>query len=123
MFKVECSRLKVMSMEAAGHPEITEEMLAESAGRARWLIMGRLEQIWKTCQPHVDGSREEEQGSPPDPRWAEIGVRVLDRMVKLQRLDRSAAAADPEDEPFTSEETRRAILASLEDLEGRTAGQ
>lgn len=104
-------------MEFHGHPEVTEEMLAESAGRARWLIMGRLEKIWKTCEPHIDGSRLEEQGSPPDPRWAEIGLRALDRLVKLQRLDRPAVAVPEDDEPADEARTREAILAQLEALE------
>ena len=116
--RAEPGTLNLVSMDPVGHPEVTDEMLAESAGRARWLILHRYEQIWKTCEPHVNGSRLEEQGSPPDPRWAEIGVRVLDRMARLQRLDKPVAASGDDEDLISEEDTRRAVLASLEALGG-----
>lgn len=121
MHVVERGTLNPVSMDAIGHPEITEALIVESAGRVRWQIMRRLEMVWKTCEPHLTDTRLEEQGSPPDPRWAEIGLRALDRQAKLYRLDRPLPATDPDDEPVSEEDTRAAILASLELLE--QAGQ
>jgi hypothetical protein len=112
---VERGTLNPVSMDPV-HPEITDALITESAGRVRWQIMRRLELVWQTCEPHLVTSVEE-HGTPPDPRWAEIGLRALDRQAKLYRLDRPLAAVDPDDEPVSESATRAAILASLEALE------
>lgn len=115
--RAEPGTLNLVSMDPIGHPEVTDEMLAESAGRARWLILHRYEQIWKTCEPHVNGAVTQEEGRLPDPRWAEIGVRVLDRMARLQRLDKPVSTPDGDEDLTSEDELRRAVLASLEALE------
>jgi hypothetical protein len=72
---------------------IGEEEVTRSQPMVRALLVQRLEQIWNQCQPHVDGSVK------PDPRFIEAGIRVLDRLAKLYRLDQSLTSAElsPED--------------------------
>jgi hypothetical protein len=63
---------------------IREEDVAASAPMVRALLVQRLEQIWSQCEPHVTGELK------PDPRFIEAGIRVLDRLAKLYRLDLQA---------------------------------
>jgi hypothetical protein len=60
---------------------IGEEEVATSAPMVRALLVQRLEQIWSVCSPHVTGEVK------ADPRFIEAGIRVLDRLAKLYRLD------------------------------------
>lgn len=60
---------------------IGEEEVARSTPMVRALLVQRLEQIWAQCEPHVTGDVK------PDPRFIEAGIRVLDRLAKLYRLD------------------------------------
>lgn len=60
---------------------IGEEQVTGSAPLVRALLVQRLEKIWAVCEPHVDGSVK------PDPRFIEAGIRVLDRLARLYRLD------------------------------------
>ena len=60
---------------------IGEEEVATSAPMVRALLVQRLEQIWSVCAPHVTGEVK------ADPRFIEAGIRVLDRLAKLYRLD------------------------------------
>jgi hypothetical protein len=69
---------------------IGEEELADSAPWARALVLQRLEEVWQSCQPHMNGDM-----GKPDPRFIEAGIRVLDRIMRLYRLD-APQAAPPE---------------------------
>lgn len=68
---------------------IGDEQLASNAPLVRALVVERLELIWRTCQPHIEGLM-----GKPDPRYVEAGIRVLDRLMRLYRLDTPAASAD-----------------------------
>lgn len=70
-------------------PGIGDEQISDRAPVVRALVVQRLEMIWRTCQPHISG----EMGRP-DPRFVEAGIRVLDRLMRLYRLDAPAAAKD-----------------------------
>lgn len=91
---------------------IRDEDIHDAAPMVRALVVERYEQIWSTCQPHVTG------GVPrPDPRFVEAGIRVLDRLVKLYRLDQPVPGA----ELAQSELVAKAdlVLAGLLELEAR----
>ena len=60
---------------------IGEDEVTGSAPFVRALLVQRLEKIWSQCEPHVDGTVK------PDPRFIEAGIRVLDRLARLYRLD------------------------------------
>jgi hypothetical protein len=96
-------------IQAAG-TGIREEDVAASAPMVRALLVQRLEQIWSQCEPHVTGATK------PDPRFIEAGIRVLDRLAKLYRLDIQAAASGlPESDPVGAAiEAARGQIADLE---------
>ncbi|HSJ75313.1 MAG TPA: hypothetical protein VK899_03900 [Gemmatimonadales bacterium] len=70
---------------------IGDEQISESAPLVRALVVQRLEQIWTTVEPHVNGSVK------PDPRYIEAGIRVLDRLSRLYRLDLPVPGSDQPD--------------------------
>jgi hypothetical protein len=91
---------------------IRDEEIHESAPLVRALLVERYEQVWSVCEPHATG------GVPkPDPRFLELGIRALDRLAKLYRLDQPVPGADP----VAGEVTGRAemVLADLLELESR----
>jgi hypothetical protein len=65
---------------------ISDEDLGHQAAFVRALVVQRLEQIWATVAPHVNGQLAEE-GLRPDPRFVEAGIRVLDRLSRIYRLE------------------------------------
>lgn len=68
---------------------IGDEQVAESAPLVRALVVQRLEQIWSACEPHVTGA-----AGKPDPRFIEAGIRVIDRLARLYRLDLPVPSQD-----------------------------
>lgn len=93
---------------------IGEEQLTEAAPLVRSLVVQRLETIWRTCQPHIDGT-----GGKPDPRFVEAGIRVLDRLMRLYRLDAPAQAAVA---PGVGVDTPALLDAALRQLGERMQG-
>jgi hypothetical protein len=81
-----------MTMEPAPRG-LTDADLTKQASFVRSLVVQRLEQIWSTVAPHVDGSLAE-QGLRPDPRFIEAGIRVLDRLADIYRLKAPVPAED-----------------------------
>lgn len=66
---------------------IGDEQINDRAPLVRALVVQRLEMIWRTCEPHINGG-----SGRPDPRFVEAGIRVLDRLMRLYRLDTPVAA-------------------------------
>lgn len=115
---IDCIKICIFVLAHADHMDelsttgtgIREEDVAASAPMVRALLVQRLEQIWSQCEPHVTGLTK------PDPRFIEAGIRVLDRLAKLYRLDIQAAptglpAADP---VAAAIEAARSQIADLE---------
>jgi hypothetical protein len=96
---------------------IGEEQLNTAAPLVRSLVVQRLEKIWRACEPHIDGT-----GGRPDPRFVEAGVRVLDRLMRLYRLDSPQPAPPVEpgtlDMPQLLEERLKAVEARVRRPEG-----
>jgi hypothetical protein len=91
---------------------IGDEQIHDSAPLVRALLVQRLEQIWTTVQPHVDGTL-----GKPDPRFVEAGIRVLDRLARLYRLDQPVPGAEqPQGELLGKADL---VLAGLRELEAR----
>lgn len=97
-------------------PGITDEHLRASAPYVRKLLLDRLEMIWSTVEPHVNGSRQEE-GWSPDVRFVEAGIRCLDRLAKLYRLDQPVPA-DPGAQDASTDQ-RELARRGLDELEAR----
>jgi hypothetical protein len=79
----------IMSVPEIAERGIGDEQIHGSAPLVRALLVERYEQIWSTCEPHVTGGV-----SKPDPRFIEAGIRVLDRLARLYRLDSPAPSQD-----------------------------
>lgn len=90
-------------------PEITgkgigDQDVADSAPLVRALVVQRLELMWTTVEPHVDG-----RAGKPDPRFLEAGIRITDRLTRLYRLD----------QPVPSQEQAGGDLVPMVDLVSR----
>lgn len=100
-------------------PGITDEHIRASGPAVRKLLLDRLEMIWSTVEPHVDGTRQED-GWSPDVRFVEAGIRCLDRLARLYRLDQPVAA-DP-GHADASADQRELVLRGLDEIEARENG-
>jgi hypothetical protein len=105
-------------LEAAEGYGIGEEQVTGSAPMVRALLVQRLEQIWSTCAPHVNGELK------PDPRFIEAGIRVLDRLARLYRLDAPLTGGGPGDPDPAGTELAAAVdqVAVLEARMASDAG-
>jgi len=90
---------------------IGEEHLTASAPMVRALVVQRLEAMWRSCEPHLNG-----EAGKPDPRFVEAGIRIVDRLSRLYRLDHPQAG---ENEPDTDVrvDKRELAAAQLAELE------
>lgn len=91
---------------------IADEQIHDSAPLVRALLVERLEQIWTVCEPHVTG-----EVGKPDPRFIEAGIRVLDRLAKLYRLDQPIPASVEAAGDLV--ENAELVLSGLMELEAR----
>ena len=102
---------------------IDDQHVAESAPLVRALVTERLEMIWRTCEPHIKVPLDPE-GVPlykADPRFIEAGIRVVDRLARLYRLDAPQPGAnDPV--PGTVGELRGQVRDQVTALEARMSG-
>ncbi len=96
---------------------ISEELAAESAPYIRALVVQRLEQVWRACEPHINPAPEDlEVGFRRDPRYIEAGIRVLDRLTAIYGLLKpTQVQADPD--AGSSSDQRQLLIRNLEELE------
>lgn len=102
-----------------GEAGINEEQVAESSGFVRALVVQRLEQVWRACEPHINPDEESlELGFRRDPRYIEAGIRVLDRLTAIYGLLKPhSTQADPD--AGSSSDQREALVRELEELEAK----
>lgn len=100
-------------------PQIGDQELQDSQPAVRALVVHRLEQIWSVIEPHVDGSRAEE-GWQPDVRFVEAGIRCLDRLARLYRLQDPGRSDDGVSEATL--DAREVALRALAEVEARMGG-
>lgn len=97
---------------------ISDENVAESAAFVRALVVARLEQAWRACDPHIQVQRNPETGliMRPDPRFIEAGIRILDRLSTLYRLTNPQMVSTDtyQDTRAGIEESARNALESME---------
>jgi hypothetical protein len=93
---------------------IRDEEIADSAPLVRALAVQRLEQIWRACEPQILGV-----SGKPDPRFIEAGIRVVDRLARLYRLDQPVAGTLEQDEDKV--QVASMVSRGLEELEARMA--
>lgn len=90
---------------------IGEEQVSGSAPLVRALVVERLELMWRNCEPHIDGTM-----GKPDPRFMEAGIRIVDRLSRLYRLD-APQQADNEPDSITTVDKRELAAHALAALE------
>lgn len=106
--------VSLVTMEQLPHVNrgIGDEQVSESAPLVRALVVERLEKIWRTCEPWIDGT-----GGKPDPRFVEAGIRVCDRLTRLYRLDDPIPGSEQPDGDLVPKADL--VLAGLQELEQR----
>lgn len=102
---------------SAGPLEVTEEQLQEAQPRVRALQIQRYEEIWERIQERI--SDDKEGARPIDPRFLELGIRVLKEEAGLYRLGRVAAVAEEEEDTTTVADRRDMIEERLQEIEAK----
>lgn len=92
---------------------LDDDNLEQAAPAVRALTLQRLEMIWRQVELNLDP----DVGA--DPRWAEIGLRVLDRESKLYRLDRDKRVQEEDELEVQGVDRAAMIEASLTDIARR----
>lgn len=92
---------------------IGEELLSAHTPLVRATVVSRLERLWASVEPYLDGSVR------PDPRMLELGLRVCDRLCQVYRL--SAPARElPEANSLSSDQLVAVVSARLRELSARS---
>jgi hypothetical protein len=102
---------------------ITDENIAESMPFVRALIVQRLEQAWRACDPHIQVQVNPDTGlvMRPDPRFIEAGIRIIDRLGDIYRIRTPQTSNMLTDEGL--EPVRAQVRAQIEAMEARMKGQ
>ena len=101
-------------------PVIDEENLQDAAAQVRGLVAQRLETVWQSCAPHLQPIQQDDGSwSKPDPRFLEAGIRCLDRMMRLYRLDAPGVRLPGEVAPA---DAVAMVESALRELEERLRG-
>lgn len=103
--------------------ELTPDTIAEQRDLVRGMLIHRYEKLWAYCDRNLEHGDPFDDGAPvrADPRFGELGVRVLDRISKLYRLLETEAPGGVE-APVPAEEAayhRARIERDLLELEHR----
>lgn len=100
-------------------PEISEDDLEEARPRVLAQTVGRYEDLYRVVRAHVT---EAEQGERPlDPRYLEIGIRILKEESLLYRLGRPTVVREEEEDLSRVIDPAQQVLAQLVELEARVA--
>jgi len=83
----------------------------------RATVFARYEALYSLVEQHNKLAAEGER--PPDPRWAEIGVRVLKELSALYRLNAPTRGEAEEDVWTHGQAPSAAVLAMLDELEAK----
>jgi hypothetical protein len=104
-------------MDLEPSPGIGEDEVARSQPYVRLQTIQRLEGLWATVQAHVAACQADER--PVDPRYLDLGLRVLREEARLYRLDKVVKVAEAEDADRVVDPAA-VVLAQLQQLEART---
>jgi hypothetical protein len=113
-----------VTKEIEGGPfEISEDDIAANQGRVRALLIQRYEQLYGRVKVRVDEDERQAEGSRPmDPRFLELGVRILKEISGLYRLGRQVVLPEDEPDPEVAAVDRRTLVeAQLTELESKRA--
>lgn len=102
-------------------PEIGEDELEEAKARVRAQTLGRYEDLFRVVKGQIEGAETGER--PLDPRYLEIGIRILKEESLLYRLLKPAAAPAEDDDPAHVFDPAEQVRAQLLELEARARGE
>ena len=109
-----------MSQELSGSGafEIGEDDLILAQPKVRALQVQRLEQLWDVVHRRLDEAEEGQVAH--DPRFLEIGIRILKEEALIYRLAKPAPAVEEEEDPEVVGVNRLALINSqLDELEAK----
>ena len=88
-------------------------MVAEQRPAIRALLVKRLEGLWEVADEELDGGKDRV-------RWAELQLRIADRLARWYKLDESLPVEPgEEDAGADNERMRLSIAIQLDDLEAK----
>lgn len=97
---------------------VDDDQIAEAAPRVRALQIQRYEHMWTTVHSTVQAHLAE--GRPLDPRYLEIGIRILKEEAALYRLHKVTPPVEEEQDQFAVDMNRMdTALAQLAEIEER----
>ena len=98
--------------------ELTEEQVQEQQPAIRGQLINRLEWLWRATSAEIERGELEQR---LDPRFVELGMRTLDRIMKLYRLldTPKAGIEEPEDETVVTLRQRQQVEQQLRELEAK----
>lgn len=108
-----------MDMDRMKLPRIDDAKLNDDAPAIRAEVLRRLEQIWAAVSPKITpptAAGWDEEPPRLDPRFVDAGIRVLDRLMRLYRLDAPGVAAP---EPLSTQDAGERVARELLELERR----
>lgn len=95
---------------------ISEARILDEQAAVRGLLVWRAERLFAFCQDNLGGV----EGDRPDPRFAELQLRLLDRLSKWFRLEAVPVQAAPVvDEAADAARTRLLVASQLRELASR----
>lgn len=105
----------------SGQAGIRDEDVAASVPFVRALVVQRLEQAWRACDPHIQVQVNPDTGlvMRPDPRFIEAGLRILDRLSSLYRLN-TPQSSMPDADLEGRAGIQGIVRAQIEEMENRT---
>lgn len=107
----------------AGSFEVTEDDLAAAQPKVRALLVQRYEELYARVNVRIAADADD-GGRPLDPRFLELGVRILKEIGSLYRLGRQVVLeAEDEDEVASGVDRRNLVLAQLTQLEEKLTGK
>lgn len=103
-------------------PEISEDDLIRAQGAMRYQTLSRYERMYQVVDERVQADIDKIH--PLDPRFLELGIRILKEQSLLYRLARPAPAVEEEEDPDIAAVNRhQVVLEQLEALEARAREQ
>lgn len=98
---------------------IADEHVTHDQPLVRAMVVQRLEMMWRTCEPHIQIPLED--GVPlwkADPRFLEVGIRLMDRLMRLYRLEQPQSAP-PDDDAGSLDAQRELARKQIRELTAR----
>jgi predicted metalloprotease len=103
-------------------PEIDEDSLAAAQAAVRYQQIMRYEQMYEIVDSRI--SEDKSGGRPLDPRFLELGIRILKEEAVIYRLAKAVVVQEEEEDPsITGVDRAAVVMAKLDELEAKRTAQ